>query len=321
MPTNKDNLPFAKRYGYEPTDIPYQVDNIDEILRTDLWNGFYIFIYSKLQEIEYGKDSFRMLYRILWIHYFKKPIDDFPNRDYDLAEFVRTHIEKAIWYKVYELLEFVFRNIEHSNLYNLEEFTNYLDDKLFENHSGYSIINNRFVPITNETELNEIRKAKDDSEKYGLSGIQQHLNSALDLVSKKPIPDYRNSIKESKSMVEVISRIIEPKENTLGKALNKLEKNKKINLTLKAGFEKLYAYSNNKNGIRHALMEEEIIKSEDAKFFLIACSAFANYLIEKAKQENLLSEDEKDFKSKFHSFLPNLPNLLIHQFTLKTLPQ
>ena len=67
-----------------------------------------------------------------------------------------------------------------------------------------------------------------------------------------------------------------------------LEKKNKINLTLKAGFEKLYPYSNNKNGIRHALMDEEIINPEDAKFFLIACSAFTNYLIEKAKQENLL---------------------------------
>jgi hypothetical protein len=89
-------------------------------------------------------------------------------------------------------------------------------------------------------------------------------------------------------MVEVISRIIEPSENTLGKALNKLDKHQKISNTLKSGFEKLYAYTNDKNGIRHALMDEPSVDFEDAKFFLISCSAFTNYLIEKAKKDNLL---------------------------------
>ena len=288
MTTNNDKLSFAKRYGYERVDIPFQLDNIDEILRTELWNAFYIFIHSKLQESEYGKDSYRTLNKTLWVHFFKKAYDDFPNRDYEFAEHVRSYIEKSLWYKVYQLFEFVFPNIQRNELYKLDDFVEYLNSKLLENHSGYRIINNRFIPIINETEINEIIKTKDDSEKYGLTSIQQHLNSAIELMSKKPVPNYRNSIKESISMVEVISRIIEPTENTLGKALIKLEKNKKINLTLKAGFEKLYAYSNNKNGIRHALMDEEIINPEDAQFFLIACSAFTNYLIEKAKRTNLL---------------------------------
>ena len=94
-------------------------------------------------------------------------------------------------------------------------------------------------------------------------------------------------------MVEAISRIIEPTENTLGKALNKLNGNKKINKTLKIGFEKLYAYTNDKNGIRHALMDDENIDLEDANLFLVTCSAFTNYLIEKARKENLFKREEK----------------------------
>ncbi len=37
-------------------------------------------------------------------------------------------------------------------------------------------------------------------------------------------------------------------------------------------------------------MEDESIDIEDARFFLVSCSAFTNYLIEKAKKENLLTE-------------------------------
>ena len=49
---------------------------------------------------------------------------------------------------------------------------------------------------------------------------------------------------------------------------------------LQVAFEKLYAYTNNKTtGIRHALMEDtESPGFDEAKFMLVACSAFVNYL-------------------------------------------
>jgi hypothetical protein len=290
MTTSKDDLPFSKRYGYEPINVPFQVDHINDILRIDLWNAFYLFIHSHLANSEYSGNEYRKIYKLFWIHFFRKAFDDFPNHDYALKEFIREHIEKGIWYKVYEFFEFVFRNSKHSNLYSFNEFIDYVDDILIANNSGYRIINNKFIPITNKTEIKEIKLVSESSKKFGLTGIQEHLSTSIDLISKKPVPDYRNSIKESISMVEVISRIIEPNENTLGKALNRLGKNQKINTALKTGFEKLYTYTNDKNGIRHALMDEQIINPEDAKFFLVSCSAFTNYLIEKAKKENLLND-------------------------------
>lgn len=290
METDKDNLPFSKRYGYEPVEIPFQVDDIDHILRTELWNAFYIFIYRRIESAEsYSKGTFRSLHKVLWVHFFKKALDDFPRYDFEFSNFIRQHIERGIWYKVYELFEFVFRNIADGHTYQYLEFQDYVNTKLRENNSAYTLSGNKFIPITNQAEINELKQTQRSAENHGLTGIQEHLNSAIELLSQKPKPDFRNSIKESISMVEAISRIIEPKENTLGKALNKLDKNQKISGTLKAGFEKLYAYTNDKNGIRHALMDDQTVDFEDAKFFLIACSSFTNYLIEKARKENLLS--------------------------------
>ncbi|UAY52890.1 AbiJ-NTD4 domain-containing protein [Ferruginibacter albus] len=289
MTANNDNLPFSKRYGYEPVELPFQVDNINDALRIDLWNSFYLFIHSPLEEYGYGKSQHRRIYQLAWLYFFRKPFDDFPNQDYELADLVRKHIEKGLWYKVYEFFEFVFNHVERSDIYNIEGFIKYVDDTLQINHSGFRLVDKKFIPVTNETEITEIEQVKDSATEFGLFGIQEHLNSALELISKKPKPDLKNVIKESISMVEVISRLIEPTENTLGKALNKLETNQKINPTLKLAFEKLYAYTNGKNGIRHALMENENISIEDARFFLIACSAFTNYLIGKANNEKLLN--------------------------------
>lgn len=293
MTTNKDDLPFAKRYGFESVEIPFQVDGIDKTLRTDIWNAFLIFVYQPFDDASgSGKHTLRNFHRIIWIHFFKNALDDFPDYDFEFSNYVRSHVENAYWPKVYEFFEFVLYNMndeeKYDYLYEPEDFAEYLNDKLKDNNSAYTLTGNKFIPVTNETEISEIEQTQSLAKSYNLTGVQEHLNTALKLISQKPKPDLRNSIKESISMVEVISRIIEPKENTLGKALNKLDRSQKINSSLKAGFEKLYAYSNDKNGIRHALMLDESIEIEDAKFLLISCSAFTNYLIEKAKKEGLL---------------------------------
>ena len=76
-------------------------------------------------------------------------------------------------------------------------------------------------------------------------------------------------------------------EKSLGQALKKLE----IGLpkVLQDGFEKLYAYTNQPTtGIRHALMDSDSVYipgNEEARYLLITCSAFLNYLRAKVKQE------------------------------------
>jgi len=43
-------------------------------------------------------------------------------------------------------------------------------------------------------------------------------------------------------------------------------------------FDKLYGYTSDADGIRHALLEEVTLDFDDAKFMLVACSAFVNYI-------------------------------------------
>jgi len=109
-------------------------------------------------------------------------------------------------------------------------------------------------------------------------------------LSDRNKPDYRNSIKESISAVEYIVGKITGK-HTLGNGLKKL--GKVIPKTLKVAFEKLYAYTNDVGGIRHALNDaKENVTFKEAKFMLVVCSAFINYLDnvdadKKSKQKEL----------------------------------
>lgn len=50
-----------------------------------------------------------------------------------------------------------------------------------------------------------------------------------------------------------------------------------MHTALKEGFLKLYGYTNDEDGIRHAMLEEPKLTAADAKYFLMSCTSFANY--------------------------------------------
>jgi hypothetical protein len=74
--------------------------------------------------------------------------------------------------------------------------------------------------------------------------------------------------------------IAESSSATLGQAIKELDRNKTVTLhpALRDAFSKLYGYTSNAEGIRHALLDEPNLDFEDAKFMLVSCSAFVNYL-------------------------------------------
>ena len=75
---------------------------------------------------------------------------------------------------------------------------------------------------------------------------------------------------------------------TLGTALGKLEsKGVVIHDNLKGAFKKIYWYTSDAQGIRHGLLGKADLDVEDAKFMLIACSAFINYLLAKADKAGI----------------------------------
>lgn len=162
---------------------------------------------------------------------------------------------------------------------NCEQELNALFEKEFV---GYRMIAHKITPITNEVEINEIKTSLD----IEFEGCKSHIKKGLSLLSDREKPDYKNSIKESISAVESICQIIcKDDKATLGKALNKLEESGiKLHKSLKEAFSKLYGYTSDEGGIRHAEgLFESNVSFEDAKFMLVTCCAFVNYLISTCK--------------------------------------
>ena len=110
-------------------------------------------------------------------------------------------------------------------------------------------------------------------------GVDAHLQQALALYAQRDDPDYRNSIKESISAVESMAKIISgnPKAE-LSDALKEMEKKKLLHAALKEGFIKLYGYTSDADGIRHSMMDKPNLDAADARYFLLSCTSFINYL-------------------------------------------
>ena len=109
--------------------------------------------------------------------------------------------------------------------------------------------------------------------------VRTHLTRALELFADRQKPDFRNSIKESISAVEALcQQATGDKKATLGDALKRLKASATLHPTLETAFQKLYGYTNDAEGIRHALKEGSSLTLADAKFMLVVSSAFINLL-------------------------------------------
>ena len=79
--------------------------------------------------------------------------------------------------------------------------------------------------------------------------------------------------------MEAACRQIDGNKNaTITSALAKLPQ---IHPALAKSFSAMYGYTSDADGIRHALLSEPNLSYDDAKYMLVACSAFVNYLLVK----------------------------------------
>jgi hypothetical protein len=277
---------FSERQGIVPVEKIIQRESIDNELRNSLWSLLNIYYWDS-----YNKNKYTMLERSdfvegsnmaplitrLWLHYFKKPVDTIPEYFWDCVKKLREYFFAAKWYEVYDFVEFIAANGPEENR---EGFIEVCNSCLERENSAYRFANGILTEITSEQEVQSLEEAIAKSSPF--YGVREHLTTALALMSNRQSPDYRNSIKESISAVESLCKHLAKDDNaTLGQALKRLEKETGLHPALKTAFTSLYGYTNDADGIRHALMDESNLTKADARFMLICCSAFVNYAIDK----------------------------------------
>jgi len=278
-------MKFSERIGIIKAKDTIQVDFIDDDLRNGLWNAIQINFWDKIGSQYIGYSKYANFFNELWVKYFKLPLDTMNNETRLFRARIRDWFFHWDWYEVYDFIEYV-ANAESPT--SSDRFIEFCNEILERELSGYRFINGLIAPITSELEVNEIDIAIKNSSDNTLVGVKTHLENALRMLSDRESPDYRNSIKESISAVESISKVLSTGSNhSLSSALDKLKGKINLHPALEKGFKQIYGYASDSDGIRHALMEESTCDFEDAKYMLVACSAFVNYLMVKADKAGI----------------------------------
>lgn len=276
---------FSDRLGFAEHIPMIQNEGMNAALRNSLWN----FIHS----LSENKNDY-WLRVAKWVAqlFLKVPVDELPYQDYECRQWLKQHFYELKWYEVYDFVEFIVDYHEKMIQYS-QHRRNQLENifnNLFERElSGYRFISGILAPISNPAETTEIAAAIETTARVGMKGAHLHLQTALTLLGKKPDPDYRNSIKEAISAVESISKQLSGSTaQGLAGALDELSKHVEIHVALKAGFIKLYGYTSDESGVRHAILEQPNVGFAEAKYMIVSCSSFVNYLLAKAQQSGLL---------------------------------
>lgn len=281
---------FSDMYGINPSNTSMQIHEFDDITRIHMSNG----LIGIAQDIY----SDRFSYFFPGNYMYEEGVSDTFIKDILNDVFCERNTSGDIlelnWHLMMERINGVIIKAEYNEVLDIIMYcVNWFESEInlhkgilyrrmngvFEkDYVGYRFIEGNIVPITDKQEYKAIVEAC----QVPYAGCRAHLQKAVGFLADRENKDYKNCIKESISAVESICSIIVGDEKaTLGEALKKLEdKGVSLHPSLKQGFAKLYGYTSDEGGIRHAEgMFESNVTFEEAKYMLVSCSAFVNYLI------------------------------------------
>lgn len=279
---------FSDRRGIKPLNTKMQLDELDKRTRIGIANLLREW-YDDGKFAQYRSDFCERLLKDIYFEF----VDDqaryiirYQNNDF-IESYIYLPISANSYDEVLTVVEYVTNYFLQWQMSQYQKGVLYYDsidykaeiNKLFQReYVGYRFIDGEITPISDDIEVTEIEKSLD----VEFQGCKSHIKKALGFLSDRDNPDYKNSIKESISAVESICQIIaQNSKATLGEALKKLEEHGvKIHEAMKKSFSSLYGYTSDEGGIRHCEgMFESNVTFEEAKFMLVSCSAFVNYLI------------------------------------------
>lgn len=272
---------FSQRKGIRPAEVPIQIESMDSGLRNGLWSAIALcFLDVVRHDYNHTTDgcSHGVVLKRLWHHYFKKPLDEYPDRWSEFVDVIKRYFFNCEWHQVYDFIEEMiasFENNEDSKKIT-ERMVSFMNNVMERDNCAYRIIDGVVSDLTDKHTIASIETAA-NQEKF--KGASEHIKTSIALLFDRSNPDYRNSIKESISAVEsACNDFIGEPDATLGQAIKRIEAQGHIHPAMKDAMSKLYGYTSDESGIRHAITGDVTVSKEDAQYMLSVCCAFINYI-------------------------------------------
>jgi AbiJ N-terminal domain 4 len=275
---------FSKRHGYTSPPVQGERKSLSKEARTRLWNIFHSDFsrpntqpipYSITAEVKFSPMG-NIFLRGVWTEFFGERLDRYPGYEAVIAH-IANGFERGAWHFPFDIWEEIFK-AHPPPIPQPEQTAEAIRKALERENTAYTFVGGLFVERMTTSEVQSIEKVLFSP----IEGIRKHFITALQFLSDRKNPNYRNSVKESISAVETACKHLTGLEKaTLGDALNKLHNKRSLHQAFKDALAKLYGWTSDEDGIRHSIMESDNIERADAQFMLVTCSAFVNYLFER----------------------------------------
>lgn len=281
---------FSERLGLVQPRSTFQKEYIDDRLWSRLWSTMGRAFWNHFTAYcdKDGDDFTRFVVCEIQDDFFGRPIDEIGWETNRFINNLKVNFPRQNWAAFYDLVQFLAdfsKSTEPGEPYSqvrmhAEYFIAEANKILEVEKSAYRFIGGELVEITSEVEIHEIETAVASQMPFDAS--KEHLTAALQLFGKRDNPDFRNSIKEAISAVEsALSHINGEKSKSLVDAIAKAEKNGIIfPPALKEGIKKIYGWTSDENGVRHALFDVDTqVGDAEARFMIVMCSSLVNFLV------------------------------------------
>jgi hypothetical protein len=275
-------LTFAQRVGAEPLPVQLRPDQVSKGLRAALWGEVFARIAACAPHGYINREPWRSILFRKHVEFDQGMADDFTQNWQGQQTLLSNLFRAGQYHHVYGCIEFFLKD---------EDCPLDLSDRIsgiFEKHQApFQIIDKQYLmPIASEEQGKLVTHALEALRKTPMAASSAHLKHSIDFLNKG---QWAKSIAESIHAVESVARKIEPSANTLDPALKKLAPKINMHPALQGAFGKLYGYTSDAQGVRHALIDQAAaVDRDDAIFMLTACAAFSSYLVNKATGAKLI---------------------------------
>jgi hypothetical protein len=257
---------------------------IDQRVRADLWNALYPIFKAGVTHQGGSRRYSRPLGGILFRehvnrrHLFANEFDAVPYEDELIARW-QAFFSKDSYLEIFDFITFLIRDKDCPS-----KIVETVSQALDKSYSPYRIVGvpPTIVPIVSEEQATMLKADVGAVFDSKFAGAKTHLQAALNGFQDS---DHRAVVRESINAVESAVRDFTGDQSAvLSRALRRIIDDGKMHRALGDAFEKLYAYSSDEKGIRHALVfgENEKVGFDEATFFVSACAAFVAFLSRKA---------------------------------------
>ena len=274
-------LTFSHAQGYEPIPGPLALGELSEEARRELWDLLTIFAWhsnSGSHPSNWATDyHWREVFQTLHRDFLMKPRDEFDHNASVIVGLYKSLILYELPFnKVFDLFQMIMRHLLCPVDFTAEVAAIFRECRL-----AYVVDTRRpatILPAATKQEGEAIIGAIKELRQVGLQGAETHLKKAGEHLNSGDWPD---AVRDSINAVESVARQLDPDASKeLEPALASLEKKGRLHPAMKQAFSRLYGYTSDEEGIRHALLTNATSPAgkDEAVFMLGACASFASYL-------------------------------------------